>query len=117
MGDLTGAAKLARSSYSSNTRKAFVFGLKILKPVGIWLFLILGLLYTHDLITGQDMFHSVVYGFLVTSLRWRTLIQLAPLVDQFTPGILRLFGLGAVLKGITGVGAIGIAYKWLRNKE
>ena len=116
MGKLRGAVNVARSNYESNKRNAFVYGLNIFKPVAIFcIFVATGLAAT-DIIAGTDFLQTTLYTISIYVFRWRTLIQLAPLVDQFTPGILRLIGLGTLLKAITVIGVVGIALSWLRNQ-
>jgi uncharacterized membrane protein len=117
MGKWRGTLNVIRSNVDSNTQKTFVHGLKVLEPVAYAAIVVVSILFAHDLVAGTDYIQTIGYTVAVYSFRWRTLVQLAPLVDQFAPGILRLIGLGAMMKLVVYVGGISLGISWLRRTE
>lgn len=116
MGKWKGALNVAISNSRSNKRRAFVFGLKILKPVAIVAIVIATLLYIAGELTGHHYLQSVLYTVSLYTLPWRTLVQIAPLIDELFPYMFRLFGLGALVAFVRIVGGIGIGVSWLRSQ-
>jgi hypothetical protein len=116
MGLLRGAINVVRTNARSNRRDAFVFGLKILKPIAAAVVGSVSLLHVHDVVVGTDYLQTVVYTASLYTFRFRTLVQIAPLVDGFLPGVFRIFGLGALVSLVIWVGAIGIGVKWTLGK-
>lgn len=116
MGKLRGTVNVAWSNYKSNKRNAFIHGLRVFKPAAILCVFVAAGLSATDAIADTDFLQTTLYTVSIYAFRWRTLIQLAPLIDQFTPGILRLIGLGTLLNTIVGIGVISIALSWLWNQ-
>lgn len=117
MGKWKGALKVAVSNSRSNERNAFVHGLKILKPLFLCGLAALLILHVAGEVTGQHYLQGLLYTLILYTLEWRTLIQIAPLIDELLPTFYRIIGLGALVKLVTYVGGAGIGFSWLRNQK
>jgi len=113
MGKWRGVIKYLIGNQRHNKENAFRRGLDFLFPIFISVIAVVIGLYLYDIATGSDILQTILYFLAAYGLRWRTLIQIAPLVDQFAPSVLRLLGLGGVITTIACVGNLVMAKNWL----